>query len=240
MASRFSFYDFLGYIIPGAFVTLLIMYTIGSIFGTLNQVFSYIGGLGETVIFLVISYLIGHLIQARGRQIELKEKDKWGGYFSIQFLRKDNDFYTSDFKNILKKQAKAQFGLPVDIRGDQNQEDKRHQEIFNLCYAFVIQKGISRQTDIFSAVYGMFRALLVIREIAIFLFSILTLYNVINLVVIYNRYGWGWYQSESINLLVSSVLLAISLVSNKYLSARFQHFAQRFVGSIFQNFVAYN
>jgi hypothetical protein len=237
MADRFNFYDFLGYIIPGAFVTLLFIYTIGSIFGTLNQIFSYISGLGETIIFLMISYLVGHLIQARGRQIELKEKDKWGGYFSIQFLREGNQFYTAKFKDILKKKAKAQFGLDVDISG--NQQDKRHQEIFNLCYAFVVQKGVSRQTDIFNAIYGMFRALLAIREIAVFLFSVLTLYNIVTLSIVFFNHGLGWYQAESINLIVSLVLLGISVVSYKYLSSRFQHFAQRFVDSIFQNFLIY-
>lgn len=242
MVNRFNFYDFLGYIIPGAFVTALLLYFIGSIFGRPEILLIYLQGFGETIVFLVVSYVVGHLIQARGRKIEQKEKDNWGGYFSVQFLKDDNTFYTSDFRNIVKKMAQSQFGLSVDLVGNevtQEQKDRRHQEIFDLCYAFVAQKGVSGQVAIHNAIYGMFRALLAVREVATFLAAVTTIRHASFLGIYWYASGPGYYQPESTHLIISLLFLLFFLGIGSFLRARLRHFAQRFVDSVFRNFMVY-
>lgn len=243
MQSKFSLYDFLGYIIPGAFLTMLLVYLIGGILGKGEVLLTYVNGVGETIIFLVVSYVVGHVVQARGRMIEEKEKDAWGGYFSMQFLRSENDFYTSELKRILKQEAKSQFGLTVDlpdiILPTQEQKDKRYQEIFNLCYALVVQKGLSMQVDIHNAVYGMFRGGLAVREAVIFVSAIAAMKHATVMGIYWRISGPALYEPEAINLIISLFLLSLSLGVGRFLRRRLRHFAQRFVDSVYRNFLVY-
>lgn len=242
MQAKLNFYDFLSYIIPGSLATILILYFIGSLLGMPSILVTYVSGFGETIIFLIVGYFIGHLIQARGRQIEMKEKDSWGGYFSVQFLREGNDFYTVDFKQNLKKNAESQFGLSVDLAGEkvtQEQKEKRYQEIFNLCYDLVVQKGISRITDVHNGIYGMFRGALTLWEIGIVLSVISALRHAAFLA--YHSYllGLGYYEPETTQIIISVALLVFFLVTNRFLRTRLKHFGQRFVDSVYRNFLTY-
>jgi len=243
MSNRSNFYDFLSYIIPGSLAVLLLLFFIGSIFGTPGVLISYVSGFGETIVFLIVGYFAGHLIQARGRQIELKEKDEWGGYFSIQFLRESNDFYTADFKGTLKRNAESEFGLPVDIADNsvtQEQKDKRHQEIFNLCYDFVVQKGISRSPDIHNGIYGMFRGAMVVWEIGITLALVTTVRHAAFLGYHFYSMGVSYHEPETTQLIIAVVLMAFFLGTKRFLKARFKHFGQRFVDSVFRNFLTFH
>jgi len=242
LSNRFNFYDFLAYIIPGSVVTVLLVYFIGSICGNPGFLFTYVTGLSGSIIFLVIGYMAGHIIQARGRQIELKEKDKWGGYFSVQFLRNDNNFYTASFKKLIKEKTKSQFGIPVDLKGAATEENrnKRYQEIFNLCYELILQKGISGRTNIQNAVYGMFRGAIAAREVAIFLASVASLRHLTFLVIyLYASKSAYYYEPEILNATISLLLLAFFLGTGSFLRARFKHFAQRFVDSVYRSFITY-
>jgi hypothetical protein len=223
-------------------VTALLVYFIGGMFGRPEILLTYLQGFGETIIFLVVSYVVGHVVQGRGRMIEQKEKDVWGGYFSVQFLRHDNSFYSPDFKNMLKKAAQSQFGLAVDLAGNevtQEQKDKRHQEVFELCYALVVQKGISGQVEIHNATYGMFRASLAAREVGIFLAAIAAIRHASLLGIYWYASGLAYYEPESTNLIISLLILVLLLGIGSFLKARLRHFAQRFVDSVYRNFAVY-
>lgn len=243
MSNRLNFYDFLSYIIPGSLAVFLVLYFMGSILGTPGVLISYVSGFGETIVFLIVGYFAGHLIQARGRQIELRQKDEWGGYFSIQFLRESNDFYTADFRRTLKRNAESEFGLPVDIAGNgviQEQKDKRYQEIFNLCYDFVVQKGVSRSTDIHNGIYGMFRGAIVVWEIGIFVALVAAVRHAAFLGYRFYSMGVSYHEPETTQLIIGIVLLVFFLGTKRFLKARFKHFGQRFVDSVFRNFLAYH
>ena len=68
MTSRFSLYDFLGYIIPGAILLLAVIYWTESVLEFDLVTVGSISGVGQTTLFLIVAYLVGHLMQAFGRK----------------------------------------------------------------------------------------------------------------------------------------------------------------------------
>jgi hypothetical protein len=242
VANRFNFYDFLGYIIPGSFVAVLLVYAIGAICGDAALFLKYASGVGETIIFLVLGYLIGHLIQARGKQIEDKEKKSWGGFFSVRFLKENDLHYMPDYKKLLKENAAQHFDLSVDLSGEgitDEMKDHRYQDIFDLCYEFDIQKGISRQVDTHNAIYGMFRGMLAVREIGIALASIVTLRNIIVMANYWFAKAQVNYDLEIPNLIIGVAILAFFITIGPFLQKRLEQVARRFADSVYRSFLAY-
>jgi hypothetical protein len=239
VASKFNFYDFLGYIIPGSFLTLVFAYLLFSSLGETDVLVKNLSGFGETIIFLVIGYFVGHLIQVRGAWIEREEKKRWGGWFSIQFLRKDNNHYTEDFKRRLKESAEKQFGI-VEIKGGRKEiRDRRYQEIFQLCYTSVVQKGASGQADIFNAICLMLRGILAVCEVVAIIAGLAVVFDIYQLINYWRESAMTYFMGELPSLAIAAAILAIALFLRlrPVLRDRLKHFAELFVDSIYRNFV---
>jgi uncharacterized membrane protein YwzB len=80
MQSKLNFYDFAGYIIPGFLVFLFLYWLLISFF---CPSFSFNpGSIQESLIVLVITYLLGHIVQVFGRRFEDKLMRIKGVWFS--------------------------------------------------------------------------------------------------------------------------------------------------------------
>ena len=240
MTSRFSFYDFLGYIIPGAILLLAVIYWAESVLGFDLVTVGSISGVGQTTLFLIVAYLVGHVMQALGQQLEVREIGRWGGYFSVQFLRPDSTFYTDDFRRKLLDAADDTFHLaPLEDPPDDQARDKRLQEIFGLCYAYVTQRGIAQYAEIHNATYGFFRGTLVLWISVIVLFSIAELRHVS--VAVASAFDYSQISIDEVkwHIAIAGVAVILATCTLPLLRDRFAHFGRRFVDAVYRSFYAF-
>ena len=237
MTSRFGFYDFLGYIIPGAILLLALTYWAESVLKFDLVTVGSISDVGQTTLFLIVAYLVGHLMQAFGRQLEKREAKSWGGYFSVQFLRPDDTFYTQDFKKRLLHAIREAFGLtPLVDPPDNKTRDRRLQEMFDVCYTYVIQRGIGQHAEIHNATYGFFRGALVLWLVVIPLFFVAVLRHASIAVASALDYNQTPFDEVKWHLTVAGMAALLAGVTYPLLRERFQHFGRRFVDAVYRSF----
>lgn len=240
MTSRFSFYDFLGYIIPGAILLLAVIYWAESVLEFDLVTVGSISGVGQTTLFLIVAYLVGHLMQAFGRRFEVRETERWGGYFSVQFLRPDDTFYTDDFKGKLLDAIHTTFGLaPLADPPDDEARDRRLQEMFAICYTYVIQRGIAQHAEVHNATYGFFRGSLVLWLSVIVLFFLAELRHASVAVASALDYNQTPIDDVKWHLVIAGVAVLLATFTLPLLRDRFAHFGRRFVDAVYRSFYAF-
>lgn len=238
MQSKFNFYDFVGYVIPGGLILALLYWFCLGFFALEWPI--KLNSIGESLLFLAASYFFGHLIQALGNMIERRRVKKWGGWFSEQFLREDNDFYTSEYKTKLKECANQKFGLSTDLpSGNEEIQKKRRQEIFSFCYSLIVQENVAVHTEIFNAIYSLYRGMLASVWIGIIISSIITLKHLIWW--IFSKLNitfppFAFFHFEKLQLELGIALLAFFIVCIHPIEARLKRFARHFANSVYRSF----
>ena len=238
MQPKFNFYDFLGYLIPGAFILTLFFWLYTAFFSLSSSI--EIKSIGESMLFIVVSYTLGHLVQTLGNVIERREVIEWGGWFSDQFLREDNGYYTLEFKTKLKDGVKKIFDLSSDTSlVEENAKKNRRQEIFNLCYSLIVQENSAQHTEIFNGIYSLYRGLLVVNFSAMIASLLVTLKHLLWLIFIMlniNPPIGAFWVFESFHLGLGIIVLLLCYFSIRPLKSRYKRFAQLFADSVYTNF----
>jgi hypothetical protein len=191
-------------------------------------------------LFLAASYFLGHLIQALGNVIEGKQVNKWGGWFSEQFLRDDNNYYSSEFKAKLKECVKLKFGLlPEASSAAEEIQRKRRQEIFYFCYSYIVQENAALHTEIFNGIYSLYRRMLAAVWVGVFVSGIISLKHLLWLFLSELKISLPqctFFLYEKLQLTLGIGFLIFFLVTIRPLKARFKRFAQHFANSVYRNF----
>jgi hypothetical protein len=234
----FNFYDFVSYIIPGTFLFGLLYWFLKG-FCALELTIE-INSIGESVLFIVASYSLGHLVQVVGNVIEERQKEKWGGWFSEQLLRPDNKHYSMEFKAHIKKFIREIFELSPDISpGGEEISKKRRQEVFGLCYSFIVQEKIASHTEIFNGIYGLFKGFLSVVWIGIPLSVLIIskhlLWFVLSLKNVSLPEGLFW-QYDLLQVKIGVPLLVVSILLIHPMECRFKYFAEKFADSVYRTF----
>lgn len=164
---------------------------------------------------------------------------EWGGWFSEQFLRDDNSYYTPSFKSALGDAIKSVFGHSGELGSNDETQKARRQELFNLCYTLIVQEGAALHTEIFNGVYSLYRGMLAVTNIGIIVSAVITAKQILLIVLPLSRISvssspfWSFsdfHLTLSIGVFVSSVLIRFPL------KERFKRFAQHFASSVYRNF----
>lgn len=237
MIDKFNTYDFLGYIVPGAlvlWVTTILFNDILEIPFIINPT----GDFGESAIFLVISYFIGHLVQAYGNIIEQRLKEKiWKGFPSNRLLKEGDTSYSEGFRKKLQNVLTRFFDIdtekiPNDLSSEKRSEleNRRRQELFNLAYVFIVQKGIAGHTEAFNGIYGLYRGLIGGAILSEVIFLIGTIKYIFTTVFI---------SSEWKKFVLFISLTLFFEICRKTFYKRLERFGNRFADSVYQNFYAY-
>ncbi|MCK4307599.1 hypothetical protein KAW50_05165 [candidate division WOR-3 bacterium] len=228
MQSKFNIYDILGYIIPGSFLLGLFFFIFVEIrFLIGKKPFPDIG-IGESILFIIIAYIIGHILQSIFRQCIGKNERK----FSIEVLKKDNPRYSAELKEGIKKTLEKNTGIKITNISSNEVEDN-YQEAFKLAYFFVVQKGISPYTELYNSFYALYRGLLAISYTGI----ILGILNTISLIIYLDH-----TTQPRILIFLISITFVIMLVFRGCIPIfrdRFKLFAEKFVDSIYYSFYLY-
>lgn len=133
MFSKFNVYDQIGYLLVGS-IALLVMY-LDTIL--LNYKFPKFD-LKTAIIWLIIAYFLGHIIQA----------------VANVFIKEKKEDFNEQEKRILKI-AEEFFGMKGLPDG----------EIWNLCYMTALAKDVTGQISSFNAYYSLYRGWLIIFTI---------------------------------------------------------------------------
>ncbi len=237
MQNKFNFYDFVGYVIPGSLACVFILWLFAGLFAFTIPI--EVKSVGESILFLGLAYFVGHLVQAYGNSIETKSVNKWGGWFSEQFLRDENSYYTPIFKSALRDAMKSVFGETAEFGGNDESHKARRQELFNLCYTLIVQEGAALHTEIFNGVYSLYRGMLAATNIGIVVSLSIIIKQVILLLltlcksnVMSNPF---WHFSDFHLSLGIGVFIFLFLI-RQALGTRFKRFAQHFANSVYRSF----
>lgn len=159
---QLNFYDIFGYLMPGAVVTGCALLLIGAAFPDAPADLGA-ASTAELLGLVFLAYLIGLVVQAGARYVEQAiNHAKWKGWPSDAFLRPDDNRFTPEFKDGLKKVLADRYNLP---------EAAFAKEAFAICYSFVIQKGIRRRVETFLGLSGLSRGMIVASAIAALLLA---------------------------------------------------------------------
>jgi len=147
----FGVYEFFANIIPGTVIILTFLY----VTGYASVLLSYTAVSDSIVIVLLVflAFVIGLAIQGTSAFFEKYiNKRKYGGYPSSLYLNENNPTFAKYFKDKIREIAKKKFGVPIDSESNQ---------IFDLCYTYVMQKNISVRVRDFLRTYIFSRNMMV-------------------------------------------------------------------------------
>jgi hypothetical protein len=155
MISRFSLYDFIAALIPG----ILFLWVI-SIFADPIDI-PFTGGLADTSVLVALGYVTGLILQGISQGLTEKILLKaWGGFPSARWLLPDNNKLSNEYKSKIKQIIEDKYSIKSNDEHSKEEQLKRNQEIFYLCYNAVDKEKLSDRPQIFNAHYGLFRCLL--------------------------------------------------------------------------------
>lgn len=146
MKKEFSFYEFVGIIVPSAIFLYSSQLIIEFVYQ--KQIVDF-GKIGETAIFVIVCYGFGHIMQSIGNILESILWFIYGG-IPTKWLTKKNRFGNTLFDNPLNQtileKVKQKFGDGITDYG-------------RLTYNFIFLKEKTGRVDIFNGNYSLFRGL---------------------------------------------------------------------------------
>jgi hypothetical protein len=155
MIARFSLYDLIAGVIPG----ILFLWGISLLSDSLRIPFT--GGLAETSVLVALAYVTGLILQGISQGLTERILLKaWGGFPSARWLLPDDNYLSKEYKSKIKQMIESKYSIKTDEEQPRDQQIKRNQEIFYLCYNAVDKEKLSDRPQIFNAHYGLFRCLL--------------------------------------------------------------------------------
>jgi len=235
MLDKFNFYDLLGYLLPGATVALTLYwistYALGLQLPALQTDF------GSSVFFLGLSYLVGQLVHGIGSFYEDSINKPYGGRrVSERLLLPETDpialhSFTPDLKKRIFTAAQTVFVVANDPR-----------EVFEQCYALVVQKELAMHTEIFLALNGLARSMLVASSIGF----VLGVWLVANQLMLHAARSLGasvpstgiWSLSQP-QLVAGSVTIVAFGLAIPLMYRAFGRFRNYFAESVYYNFLAW-
>ncbi len=148
MKREFSFYEFVAILVPSALLLYASQLIIEHVYH--KQIVDF-AKIGETVIFVIICYGVGHIIQSLGNFFEDIVWFVYGG-MPTKWLTHKNRFNKYLFEQSLNQriveQVKNRFGDDIEDYG-------------RLTYNLLFQKHKTKRIDIFNGNYSLFRGLAV-------------------------------------------------------------------------------
>jgi hypothetical protein len=214
--SKLNLYDFLGYIIPGSLIVLILNSFFENVLDTNFILNVNDGSIVETTSFIILSYFIGILMHELSQIIEKYFLKKiWGGFPSERFLLDNDEKYSEEFKNELKKVIESKYNIKL------NNTRKKNQEAFNLIYSKVQKLDGNDKIQLFNTIYGMCRSL----------FSGVIVSSVFYIIKFFIEYG----ENNMVNM--TYIMLFVS--ASYLLYRRSTRFSKRFADYVYRDFYNY-
>jgi len=231
MFDKFNFYDFLGYLLPGAAVSLMVYwvgrYAFGVPFPQLQP------DLGSSFLFLGLSYVAGHLVQGFGSMYEQSLNKTPSGTrlrLSEKLLQAPAaDGLSADVIAQVKAAASWVFGV------------KEEKDIFEQAYALVVQKGLDQHTSVFLALNGLARGMLAATGAGVVLAELVAWKQLLamDLVASSGLPAGGLWRISSLDLGLALVAMLALIPVGLLFNREFNRFRGYFARSVYYNFLAW-
>jgi hypothetical protein len=174
MNRTFDFYEYAGFIIPGAVLVIALVW----LFPESRALFSKEGvTLGELGLFVIIAYAAGQLVQAIGNYLEWIWWKPWGGMPSVQVFC--GKYLSADQHKRLLDALRPVLGDADPCRLQQSERLAIVREV----YSEIAGAGRTSRVDIFNGNYGLMRGLAA-AFLMIFVLAIIASKGVIALCVL--------------------------------------------------------
>lgn len=154
MKKEFSFYEFVGVIAPGAILLIGLQYCFPAFAGYLKKPDFSLGDLG---VFIILSYVLGHLIAAVGNLLEYLYWRCWQGKPTQWIRKEDCAFLDGSQIKVLPEKLTLLLGFPVHSPKDY-EPDKWH-SITRQVAAALHQAKVADRMEIFNGNYGLLRGM---------------------------------------------------------------------------------
>lgn len=212
MESKLNLFDVIGYLVPGCVLAVLLLLMAVRLDVTAAE-FSA----GAAIVLLPVGYVVG-FVSYHGVSLLLKSLAKVFNrptqLESQKLLTDDADDFTSGFRAELKEELKIRFGVEADTPEDV-------QQAFDLCYDFVIQRGIGAYTENFRAVDGLCKNLIGLGVIGAWA------------VVLCRVCDNAWTAAHWIGICASLVTFAVGVHGHS-------RFSRRFAVSVYRSFYVWS
>ena len=156
MKKEFSLYEFVDVIAPGSVLLIILVQLFPNSLKILKIKEISLGGFG---IFVIISYVLGHLIQTVGNVIESIWYKIYGGIPSSWIIREGKcDYLNSEQIKLIPEKIKKV--LNIETKDSLYDYDcNQWFAITRQIYSAVKQENATERIDIFDANYGFFRGI---------------------------------------------------------------------------------
>lgn len=238
MLDKFNFYDLLGYLLPGATVVLT-LYWLGLVaLGLpLNLPPS---DFGSSVFFLGLSYLVGQLVHNIASIYEERiNRATKGQRLSERLLLKDRTRigpgegrpFSDDLTDRILKAVDKVWGSHADLA-----------EVFEECYALIVGQGVAQHTEIFLALNGLARSMIVASSVGVLVGAWLV-WNQIELYAMHiagiSQPSMGIWSLSQQQLLFGSIATVGFALTIPIWHRMFASFRAYFASSVYYSFLAW-
>jgi hypothetical protein len=251
MDTKFNFYDFVGYVIPGAVVIAILCWFYADFLTLPLSIGITLPDAAWFLLFLAAGYFFGHIVQAAGASWQGK-KEKKEGWLSEKYLQDGNSHYTAEYKIKLKDAIEQTFGLQLNMsippneteeqkREREDKQKRRQQEIFYLCQA-LIPADMRSNADNFRAACALYRGLWATARLG----TLVSLTIVAKQVVVFlaqiahiNLPKGAFFTGDLILLFLGFVFAGFFFFSSKlWLNPRWHHYTEYYVDAVYTAFYA--
>jgi hypothetical protein len=231
LTSRFNFYDFVGYVMPGAagllVLYLLYAYVLQPSLGLPADLPRIPGG-DVTIIgfYLGSSYLFGQLIQQGGDWIERSLVSWWrrskspaernmqlwaGQHFALEFLTKDSgSAYPDALIQLICDTVSKTFGFKPGL------SQSELKTAYDLCRVAVYERDPTGRPEIFLGIGGLSRAMVAVSALGF----------VVTILIAWQQVGW-----------LAPIGAALFLLTGVIWTRRFQAYSRMYANSVLHTFV---
>lgn len=154
MKREFTFYEFVGVIAPGSVLLLGLQYCLPSVANLLGKSEFSLGDLG---VFVILAYVLGHLIQSVGNLLEWLWWKPFKGMPSL-WVQKDDCSYL-DASQVAALPEKLSAILGFKVRSPQDYEPGKWFALSRQVAAALHQRKVADRLETFNGNYGLFRGI---------------------------------------------------------------------------------
>jgi hypothetical protein len=262
MDAKLNLYDFLAYVIPGTLVTLLFYWLFtGFLAFSMPTNIGVPDALGA-ILFLCISYFLGHVVQAAGAKYQMSLEQE-GGWFSAKMypLADNNPRYTSHYKKSIKQSIDQFFSLGsaiahdhaisalsnTDISPSSPVTEDQQQEMFYLCAALLHQEVSTNNSDVFRCICALYRSLHMIMPIGILISVLIALKQAVlfflqTMNVVFPKsvfFTNNFFTFDGLQLFLGIFFVFFFIWSLIWIKGRWTQYTEYYVDSVYSNFYAW-
>jgi hypothetical protein len=238
MLDKFNFYDLLGYLIPGGTVVLVLYWFAREV--VVLPVPTLPTDLGGSLLFLGLSYAVGNVVQTVGSWYEKNwvNRRECGQRLSERLLAANDRRLSTGLKKQIIDCAQAKFGLSLDAHDSDPKVGRiAPRELFDLCYALVVQKGLAQHTEIFLAINGLARGMIFASWVGI-LIGVATVLNATRAIPL-GPAPSPLKGGENPQLVAGAAGLVAFAIAAWLMRKAFNRFRLYFATSVYNSFVAF-